>query len=96
MASYQVVETVETYEYDDYYDTRADSRYSGSLIGLLGGIVLILCGLAIIVFSVVDLNIGVYNQNRLAAGSLVWTENPFWPTYGKGLWVGSLVRLPDT
>ena len=21
----------------------------------------------------------------------IWTENPFWPSYGKGVWVGLIV-----
>ena len=23
----------------------------------------------------------------------IWTENPFWPSYGKGVWIGLLVSL---
>ena len=84
MTSYQVVESVETYEYDDYYDTRADSRYSDSSIGIIAGIVLIICGIALAIFSIVDLDLGVYNQSKLASTSMIWTENPIWPTYGKG------------
>ncbi len=88
MTSYQVVESIETYEYDDFYDTRADSRYSDSLIGLIGGLALIICGICLIVFSIIDLDFGVYNEAQQSATSMVWTENPFWPTYGKGIWVG--------
>ena len=33
--------------------------------------------------SLGDMNQGLSN--------LIWTANPFWPTYGKGVWVGLFV-----
>lgn len=74
------------YEFDSYYDTRASSAYAWSYIGLITGIILFWTGVALIGFGVSDMDYGVYNLNKMAQfdNNLIWTPNPFWPTYGKG------------
>jgi hypothetical protein len=86
-------EAVTIYEYDREYDTRTNSRYGDLLIGLVAGLLFILLGLASIILTIYDLDRGIYNDNRQAAvaDTLTLTENPFWPTYGKGFWVGLLM-----
>lgn len=74
------------YEYDPYYDTRASSRYAWSHIGLVTGLILFVIGVVLIGLGAADMDYGIYNLNKAAAfnNNLIWTPNPFWPTYGKG------------
>lgn len=83
---YPVVED-RMYEYDSYYDTRASSRYAWSRLGLITGFILFWLGVILIGLGVADMDYGIYNLNKAAAANnnLIWTPNPFWPTYGKGL-----------
>lgn len=92
MYQYETLER-ETYEYDPFYDTRTNSSYGSSYYGLIGGILISLVGSFLVALTLVDLEWGVYNGNKIISQNnvLLWTENPIWPTYGKGIWVGSLV-----
>lgn len=83
------------FEYDPLYDTRTSSRYGRSRIGLFAGIIQILVGIALAALTLADMDVGFYNNNKQAQSletTFIWTENPFWPTFGKGLWVGLIVR----
>lgn len=46
----------------------------------------IIGGMALVGLTYGDLDFGVYNNNKgtSADATLTWTENPIWPTYGKG------------
>ena len=50
------------------------------------GVYFIIFGLSIVVFTIVDLSLGVSSTN-----SSSWQENSIWPTIGKGIWVGIIV-----
>jgi len=54
---------------------------------------MIALGLAMIGITIADLCAANYNQLSTSsfASTYVWDENPFWPSYGKGFWVGLIV-----
>jgi hypothetical protein len=81
------------FEYDPQYDVRANNKYFSSKIGLIGFLLLFFIGIMQITFTLIDMDWGVYNLQKKAIPrqSLIWTENPFWPTYGKGFWVGLIL-----
>jgi len=81
------------HDYDEYYDTKVSRPYGNSKAGCLFGITLFLLGLAMIGITVADLVTANYNQMSTSsfAYTYVWDENPFWPSYGKGFWVGLIV-----
>jgi len=81
-------------DYDQYFDTKISRTYGIKKFGLITGVVLFLIGISEIVVSVVDLLKTNFNQDgaqQNKASVYTWDENPFWPTYGKGLWVGIFV-----
>lgn len=77
-----------TQMFDPYYETKINPRWGRLPIGSVFGYILIFLGLLSFTFCVVDLAQGVPPVLES-----VWQENPFWPTLGKGLWVGALVLI---
>ena len=81
-------------DYDEYYDTKVSRSYASSVIGHIFGSILIFLGLCSIVITLVDMYLSNYNQLQSQTDNTkvyTWDENPFWPTYGKGFWVGLIV-----
>ncbi|CAF0796385.1 unnamed protein product [Didymodactylos carnosus] len=75
---------------DKLYNTNTAPKFGR--IGLIFGILLLLIGLASLIFSIIDLFHGKpshlgYNQRY---GGLK-IENPLWPSPGKGFWVGLIL-----
>lgn len=82
------------HDYDERYDTRVSRPYGNSKIGFIFGSLFLLIGAVAIVVTIIDLFRGVYNQNtRQPLNDFVytWDENPIWPSYGKGFWIGLIV-----
>ena len=82
------------HDYDEYYDTKVSRPYQSSRIGMVFGVIFIILGLIDLILTVIDLYITNFNigqSQRNANLVYTWDENPFWPTYGKGFWVGLLV-----
>jgi hypothetical protein len=81
------------FEYDPVYDVRANQNYRASRLGLIFGSLLIFTGFCLILFTLIDMDWGVYNDNKRASpqNNLIWRDGLFWPTYSKGVWVGLLV-----
>ena len=71
--------------YDPYYETKVNTRISS--FSRLGPIMFILFGLEMIALTIVDLTLGMTSITNSS-----WQENSIWPTIGKGIWVGALVR----
>jgi hypothetical protein len=68
--------------------------YGNGKIGFIFGPLLIFLGLVGIGITVADLYRGVFNQDMTQTKVqfvFSWDENPIWPTYGKGFWVGLIV-----
>jgi hypothetical protein len=83
------------HDYDDYYDTRVSRPYGLSRAGVLFGLVIIFIGVADIVITIVDMYVTNFNQGQsqtVLTSVYTWDENPFWPSYGKGFWVGLVVN----
>lgn len=79
------------FEFDPIYDTRTAVYFGHSRIGLIG-ILKILIGIALIGLCIGDMNDGIYRSTNFLGGRvLTWSENPWWPTYAKGVWVGLIV-----
>ena len=75
--------------YDPYYETKVNSinsRQPSYILLRFLGLLLMIAGLMLIAFTIVDLASGTSASNRAA-----WQENSIWPTIGKGIWVGGLV-----
>lgn len=91
---YDPVTTIRTYEYDPKYDVRTNYKYKTSWVARYVWPLLFFIGIMQIMFTLIDMDWGVYNLNKRASGldNILWTPNPFWPTYGKGLWIGLLVK----
>jgi hypothetical protein len=83
-------------DYDEEYDTKVSRTYGNGKIGFIFGPLMIFLGAVGIAITVADLYRGVFNRN-LTQGDIkfvfTWDENPIWPTYGKGFWVGLIVSL---
>jgi hypothetical protein len=73
--------------FDPYYETKTNPRWGMIPVGSVLGFLLILLGLLSMIFSIVDLSEGVSSITGSA-----WQENSMWPTIGKGIWVGGLVK----
>ena len=97
---------IKAYEYDAYYNTRVNRRWSNSLSPIFIGFVYIFLGKLSIIFSSIDLIFGaaqspyLFNPNYKTNGipsfedihlASSWQENSIWPTLGKGIWVGLIV-----
>ena len=83
-------------DYDTYYDTKISRTYAKSKLGYIAGFFILFTGCVNIVLTIADLFLTNYNQEgRQTASDYVytWDENPIWPTYGKGFWVGLIVKL---
>ncbi|CAF0724953.1 unnamed protein product [Brachionus calyciflorus] len=79
------------YEYDPIYDTRTNYVFGCWRIGLLG-IPLILLGIVLAGLCIADMNDGAYRSSNLFGNRVIaWSENPWWPTYAKGVWVGLML-----
>jgi len=79
------------HDYDEYYDTKVSRPYGNSKVGGVLGFLLVLVGLAQIGITIADMFRGPFTQDRTQTNSdfvYTWDENPFWPSYGKGFWVG--------
>lgn len=100
--------TVRPYEYDEYYNTRVNRPWAHAAYPIVLGLFLILLGIASIVFTAVDISRGStispfnFNPNNRIVGvsefdnvnlAASWHENSIWPTLGKGIWIGLLVRI---
>ena len=70
--------------FDPYYETKVNEKISK--MGNSIGVYFIIFGLSMVVFTIVDLSLGVSSTN-----SSSWQENSIWPTIGKGIWVGIIV-----
>jgi hypothetical protein len=84
------------HDYDEYYDTKVSRPYARSNVGLIIGVALAFVGIADIVMTVVDLYVSQYNRGQTETNPdrvYTWDENPFWPSYGKGFWVGLIVSF---
>ena len=82
------------HDYDEYYDTKVSRPFARSKLGFAFGSLIILIGIADIVMSICDLYLAAYNfgGNQPNPGLVfTWQENPFWPSYAKGFWVGLVV-----
>ena len=73
--------------FDPYYETKINPRWGRLPVGVVLGLLMIFLGALSLIFSIVDLSQGVAG----VVGS-AWQENSMWPTIGKGIWVGGLVR----
>ena len=98
----------EPFEYDGYYNARVKRSWGLSLFPAVFGLVSVLLGIAAAALTTVDLIKGamiqpaVYNPNYKTRGAAstgensnlaaYWNENSIWPTLGKGIWVGLVVR----
>jgi len=60
-------------------------RWGRIPIGSVMGSLLVVIGLGSIAFSLSDLTAGMTPVNNSA-----WQENSYWPTIGKGIWVGAI------
>ena len=83
-------------DYDTYYDTKISRTYATSKLGYTAGSFIVFTGCANIALTIADLFLTNYNQDgrQTATDSVyTWDENPIWPTYGKGFWVGLIVKL---
>ena len=81
-------------DYDEVYDTKVSRPYGNSKLGFIVGPIFILLGIVAIICTIVELYKGVYNQDKAQRNNqfvFTWDENPFWPSYGKGFWVGLIV-----
>jgi hypothetical protein len=74
--------------YDPYYETKVMTSWSRFPIGIFLGICLIFLGVCMIVFSIADITAGESFFLNSA-----FQENSIWPTIGKGIWVGLIVRI---
>jgi hypothetical protein len=84
------------HDYDEYYDTRVSRPFARSKIGLLFGLAILFVGLLDIILTIVDLYVSIYNFGQTQTNNdlvYAWDENPIWPTYGKGFWVGLIVSI---
>lgn len=94
------------FEYDEYYNTRVARPWSHIYAPILIGSLLIVSGLFSLIFSCIDfadsaVMMPYYNNPNYANVLLpqiespnlaaTWQGNAFWPTLGKGFWVGLLV-----
>lgn len=70
--------------FDPYYETKVNPNIPS--ISTWTGAVFIFMGICMVVFTIVDLTLGM----TFANGSS-WQENSIWPTIGKGIWVGAIV-----
>ena len=73
--------------FDPYYETKVNEKISK--IGKALGVYFIIFGLSMVIFTIVDLSLGVSSTN-----SSLYQENSIWPTIGKGIWVGMIVSNP--
>lgn len=81
------------HDYDEIYETRVSRPYARSKLGYMLGPVLICIGVVALVMTITDLYRGIYNLNNDPNFVYVWDENPIWPAYGKGFWVGLIVSI---
>jgi hypothetical protein len=72
--------------YDFYYETKVNPRWGRIPVGSVMGSLLVILGFASIAFTLSDLTAGMTMVNGSA-----WQENSYWPTIGKGLWVGAIM-----
>lgn len=94
------------YEYDGYYNTRVNRRWSSASGPIIIGVILIITGILSVIWSAVDIGAGSmgypagFNPNYKTLGvspnengnlAASWQENTLWPTLGKGIWVGLLM-----
>jgi hypothetical protein len=94
------------YEYDEYYNTRVNRRWARTKRSIIVGALLIIFGIACIVFTAIDIGAGaasapffqnpnyrrVNRPNDESANlAATWHEHSIWPTLGKGIWVGLIV-----
>jgi hypothetical protein len=83
------------HDYDENYDTKISRLYGRSHIGWSFGSLVTLIGVFDIVVSIVEMYTSQFNFGQSQKDpSMVytWDENPFWPSYGKGFWVGLIVN----
>jgi len=79
------------HDYDNYFDTKVSRPYGGSKVGGIMGFLFAFLGLAELALTIADMFTGPFTQNRTQTNVgyvYTWDENPFWPSYGKGFWVG--------
>jgi len=69
--------------YDPYYETKVMPSWGRTMAGCILGILLIIIGVMMAVFTIADLSAGTTPELGSA-----WQENSIWPTIGKGIWVG--------
>jgi len=84
------------HDYDEYYDTKVSRPYGKSKLGCLLGCIMVFIGAAELSVTIADMFVSEYNLNYAqssAAFVYTWDENPFWPTYGKGFWVGLVLMV---
>lgn len=101
----QAVQPIMPYEYDEFYNTRVNRAWVRSILPAILGAIFIILGIGMIIFTAIDISRGVtaytsQNPNYIGSGTVntkdnlpaSWNENSIWPTMGKGIWVGLLVR----
>ena len=81
------------HDYDEIYETRVSRPYGRSKVGFMFGPILICLGVISLVMTITDLYRGVYTLAQVPNLTYTWDENPIWPSYGKGFWVGLIVSL---
>ena len=74
--------------FDPYYETKVNLRWGNGLTGILLGVLQMMIGIFAFSFTLVDLTNGMASNNGSA-----WQENSIWPTIGKGIWVGAIVKF---
>ena len=82
------------HDYDEKYDTKISRLYGRSRAGFAFGSIVMLIGAIDIIISICEMYTTQFNLGQVQTDtSLVytWDENPFWPSYGKGFWVGLIV-----
>ena len=82
-------------DFDEVYYTKLNSAYSDKKLGFIFGPLFLFLGLISIIVTIVELFRGIYNQDLKQNNNefiYTWDENPFWPSYAKGFWVGLIVR----
>lgn len=98
---------IKPYEYDSYYNTRLARAWTYLSSPVVCGVFLIILGLLSIIWTSIDISLGTLvrpffqNPNNFGAQipliespdlAATWNENTIWPTIGKGIWVGLLVK----
>jgi len=82
------------HDYDEYFDTKVSRPYGNSKVGGVLGTLLGFIGLVELAITIADMFHGPFTKDKTQTDAnyvYTWDENPFWPSYGKGFWVGLIL-----